>query len=173
MCFFVSQAQHSVHLGPPGIVAHIGPPDAVDLMELHDVAEAPVSEHLRMERLKQGCDRVCFDRGVEFSQLATIHRAQRPDKSRSFAEPAHMTASKLYQPPPHQEEAPTRPWKVWSSRATGISMYEVVAEVVEHKPMAIHHITRERWGHATADAQTWLRAPQLIVELSNIGIDPV
>lgn len=162
-----------MNLGLLGITEHIGPSYAVDLMALHEVTAAPGSEHMRMETPKQWCGRICVDRGVAFSKLATIYRTQRPDKYRLFAEPAHMTASIMYQPAPHQVAAPTPPWQVYSPRATGMTLYEVFAEVVDQRFTAMHNTTREHWAHEIVGAPFWLRSQQLSVDLVSIGIGPV
>lgn len=77
-----------------------------------------------------------------------------------------------YGPAPRQEPMQTTPWKVHTPRVTGMSLFEVIADVVDHNITALENITREHWAHSTADCQTKDRAQQFISDLTGHGIGP-
>lgn len=119
------------------------------------------------------CDRRGLDRIVEFSKLATIHRASQPQNHRPLDEFALVAAPKWNQRAGRQVTAPSYTWTSYSPRPTGISRFAVLAELVDHKISAIRNSTRERWGHAAAGAPTWLMAHTRIAGMIDIGIGPV
>lgn len=54
-----------------------------------------------------------------------------------------------------------------------MSMYEVLAEFVEHNTSASHKAASECGAHEIVDSHTWLRAQHLISYMGGIGIDPM
>lgn len=65
LALVLSQAKHVVNHGTLGSVEHVGPSDAVALINLHQITDAPGSEQVGMVTLTTWCDRRCVDRGVE------------------------------------------------------------------------------------------------------------
>lgn len=67
---------------------------------------------------------------------------------------------------------PTKPWKVRSPQARGLSHFGVRCEYVENKITALKNITRQKWEDTSVDRPAWMRAERLIKDMRSCTIEP-